>query len=125
MKPEIACVAESKLHVENDHDDAFEVSGFILYRDDRIHKGGGGVALWVSDNMKHKIIDFVTVVKPVQIECVWIYLPKLNVALCCVYISPSQSAAIYKEIDDYFIKCADEFQTKHIKYYWRHKPVRY
>ena len=66
MKLEIACVAESKLHVENDHDDAFEVSGFILYRDDRIHKDGGGVALWVSDNMKHKIIDFVTVVKPVQ-----------------------------------------------------------
>ena len=60
MKPEIAYVAESKLHVENDHDDAFEVSGFILYRDDRIHKGGGGVVLWVSDNMKYKIIDFVT-----------------------------------------------------------------
>lgn len=114
MKPEVACVSESKLKIDIDHDDAFEASGFILYRDDRLHKDGGGVAVWVSENLQHRLIVFETIVKPVHIECVWIYFQKNKSALCCVYIPPNQSAATYSEIDDFFVRCADDIQTRYL-----------
>ena len=114
MKPDVACVAESKLNSKDDNDDAFDVSGFNLFRNDRIHKNGGGVAMWVSMVMQHQEIVFVTVQKPVHIECLWIYFPLFRAALCCVYIPPSQPAAVCTEIDDYFIRCADEIQMRNV-----------
>lgn len=79
-------------------DSEIELSGYSVYRHDRKNRRGGGVALYVLENVKHTLRrdledDF---------EAIWIemQLNKVKYLIGCVYRAPDKSLEVFDYLDD-------------------------
>ena len=84
---------------ETVNDFELEIPGFVIYRNDR-NRHGGGVALYVRDDVKHKPRKDLTIP---GLESVWIEMStpdNKDYLICSMYRPPSASAAYYDKIID-------------------------
>merc|ERR1712121_216127 len=62
-----------------------EMGGYRLYRGDRLHRGGGGVAIYVKDEFKaQKIAEMSTD----EVKMVAVYIERLNIINIVIYRPP-------------------------------------
>ena len=66
------CITESWLNA-NISDYAVSVSNFTLHRDDRVNRIGGGVCVFIKNNLDHHRF-FPTANKPCAMECVFLII---------------------------------------------------
>ena len=99
-KSDILFVTETWL-TESIPNEAVNISGFNIFRKDRTKARGGGVAIYIKDDIPVKTRFDLN--SSLTIECLWITIrPKW---LACVYLPPS---ILYEDVDyfyDYFQSC--------------------
>ena len=74
------------------HENYVNISGYNLFSKPRGHKGGGGVATYVHEDIPATVVDEIVV--PPKLECMWFKVwPKRVprnisvIAICAVYIT--------------------------------------
>ena len=84
----------------------------MLFRNDRESKRGGGVAIYIREDLPTEAIDindrFST-----EAEGVFIDLPKLNLSVFCIYVPPNLSSNSLRTIRDNIICIIDEHLILH------------
>ena len=110
-KSDILFVTETWL-TESIPNEAVNISGFNIFRKDRTIARGGGVAIYIKDDIPVKTRFDLN--SSLTIECLWITIrPKWQprkisrIALACVYLPPS---ILHEDVDyfyDYFQSCYD------------------
>ena len=78
---------------------------YSLLRDDRIHKKGGGVAIWINS-----FVNFCQITPdnhPNYLNALWLVLPSSRFLFVCIYIPPDSTISKKHEIDDYIITNCD------------------
>lgn len=111
--PQILCITETWLHCAVT-DDFASIANYVLYRDDRVGRRGGGVAVWVADYLNCECIASVYA-KPNEIDCLFLYFYKLNFLLVAIYIPPvpASSVSMYDVIANFIINSVDDFLIRH------------
>lgn len=87
-------------------DELFFIENYILFRDDRANRIGGGVAIFANTNYNPKVCITQQFSKPPEIECIWLLLSTKYI-ICACYIPPNLSSTINDNIRNYFINCTD------------------
>ncbi len=111
-KPDIIVITESWLSTCHD-DSIFHIRNYILFRQDRLNKSGGGVAVWINASL-HSERLFPTCTSPMG-EYLFLnfkYNLKLY-AICAAYIPPQRSSQDEKEIIDFIIDELDVISAQH------------
>ena len=107
LKPAITVVTESWLNSSYD-DTPFNIPNYSLYRDDRVNRRGGGVAVWIASNIG-SVRLFCSYQKPANLDCVWLRVNP-DITLCSCYIPPSLSVSESELIVTYLTDCIDEIK---------------
>ena len=98
----------SETHISSTNSDLFKMPGFQFIHKDRNNREGGGVAMYLSDDLKWKRR---TDLEKEEIECIWveidIYKGK-NFLVGCIYRPPDSSNYLSKD----FNKHLNEMLTK-------------
>lgn len=125
-------VDELKVHIENYKSDivfitetwlsesipneAIHIDGFNVFRKDRTEMRGGGVAIYIKDDVPVKIRSDLN---DKCVECLWVtlrpkWLPRKisRIALACVYLPPSISPNDLEVFYVYFQSCYDILSTE-------------
>jgi hypothetical protein len=97
-------------------DEVVNIPKFSLVRKDRPVGRGGGVQVYIRENITYKLrLDL----SNDQYECVWIvlrpvWLPRSNsrIAIACVYIPPSVNMETVNSFCDYFCYCYDKLKSE-------------
>ena len=112
---DIIFVSETWL-TENIPDGVIDIEGFCVIRKDRSAKRGGGVALFMKDNLPAKVRHDLS---NSLFECLWVtlrpmWLPReiSRFALACAYLPPSMSRNEVDSFYDYFQSCYDKLATE-------------
>lgn len=72
----------------------FELEGYHLNYINRTNKMGGGVAIYVHNNIRFKVVDYMTYTINDTLECITIEIlneKKKNITVSCLYRSPGSS----------------------------------
>ena len=103
--PGIIAVTESWL---NPHIDStlLHLRSYVLFRDDRRGRIGGGVCNWVHESLRPQRID---IPKHDKFECLAIYLTVPGVLLLSLYLPPNISAADNVTISTLIVDTVDTF----------------
>ena len=91
-------------------DNLLSIPGYNILRHDRPIRIGGGVALWLSNNIKFKELKS-TLAKPTCIECIWTFFSSISILSLCIYIPPSVSSADATDIHNYIVLSCDYFSS--------------
>lgn len=93
-----------------------DIPNYILFSKCRSGKRGGGVGIYVKDDISASIIDDLVV--PAELECIWVKvrpkrLPRsiTAIAICAVYIttnSPNQNL-----LEDHLLESVDSLRSKY------------
>ena len=84
-------IAISETWINNERGADFEMEGYELTYNNRLNKGGGGVAIYVDMNLKYKIVEAMSQVVDNLLECITIEIcmeSKRNVSISCIYRIP-------------------------------------
>ena len=100
----IAAVTESWL-TDEVHDDQISIGGYVIYRKDRMQCRGGGVCVYVSQQLPvRRRLDL----EDPDLECMWLWTrpprlprPVSAVAVCVVYSPPDSSVQEQRVLCDY------------------------
>ena len=90
------------------------VSGYVCFRDDRMHRLGGGVGIWIKHYRKPRRV--VLPLKPMYVESVAVAL-KSNILLIGCYFPPDVAISKSKELTDFLINSIDDFLSSHPNYH--------
>lgn len=101
---DIFAISETWL-TDSHHDSELKVNGYNIFRKDRLGSRGGGVCLYIKDDLEFKLRDDLTFQ---NVEALWgeITVGKLTTLVCVIYRSPSQSVGYYESILDMLEKAA-------------------
>jgi len=113
---DLVAITETWLHDDID-DGLLEINGFDIHRKDRIDSRGGGVCLYVNNDISTKRrFDL----EDPQFECMWLTLrpkrlprPLSGIAVCVVYHPPGRPAESHKDLNNYLITTTDVIRNKH------------
>jgi ribonuclease HI/exonuclease III len=88
--PDIICVQETFLKANK----LFKLDGYVIIRNDRAERPGGGLATLIKEGISHRVID-----SPANIECLCIEIKSKNIkyVIVNVYIVP----CIHVDFDEY------------------------
>ena len=84
-----------------------EINGYSCFRDDRLHRVGGGVAIWAKHELRPRRI---LIGRPSFIECVAVAMQNHILVIGC-YFPPQVAVAKKEEITTFLIELIDEFLT--------------
>ena len=87
----------------------YQLSDFYMYRLDRVCRKGGGVAIYVKNTLKHRLLNQMTYVVNDLLECLTIELTDQNNnknIVTCIYRQPDSS------IDDFINNIEKLFRNK-------------
>ena len=90
-------------------DNLFHMPGYNLYREDRLQRKGGGVAVWISTQFLVTCLNTIFH-KPAFLDCIWLHFS--DFIFCACYIPPGLSIANASLVLDYFSLSIDEFKLK-------------
>ena len=86
FKPDLICVSESWLNQDID-DSLLSLRDYLILRDDRSGRRGGGVCAWIQNKFS-PIISSLRTDKPNCIECLMFSLPASKIFCLLCYIPP-------------------------------------
>ena len=85
-----------------------------MYRNDRSHARGGGVCIYLSENIPWLDLE------NSSSECLWLWLrperlprPLSGIAVCLIYNPPDRSAQELRDLDEYLIDTTDCLRNKY------------
>ena len=97
-------------------DDYLAVDGFQIFTKIRTERSGGGVAIYVRDNIPAMVLTNITV--PEELECLWLQvrphrLPRQvsSVVVCAVYIPPKSE--YQQTLVNHIVRTLDLLKSKH------------
>ncbi|XP_033638568.1 uncharacterized protein LOC117299218 [Asterias rubens] len=97
-------------------DDYLAVDGFQIFTKIRTERSGGGVAIYVRDNIPAMVLTNITV--PEELECLWLQvrpyrLPRQvsSVVVCAVYIPPKSEHQ--QTLVNHIVRTLDLLKSKH------------
>ena len=109
-KSDMIFVSETWLS-ENIPNEAIHIGGYNVFRNDRVGTRGGGVALYINDNIPVEIRNDLN---SSLFECLWMtarptWLPRKisRFALACIYLPPLFSSNDLEIFYEYFQSCYD------------------
>ena len=108
LHPDLFACTETWLRCDIS-DDILSICNYSLFRSDRPIKSGGGVAIYLSENIKAIILSPTIVVSPTSIESVWLHLQSLNILFLCIYIPPGLPAKEHCEISNFLQTNIDSY----------------
>ena len=106
ISPLIVSVNETWLH-NNIDDNLISIPNYRVFRHDRSHKLGGGVAVWVHNSVHCSLIDLTVV--PCDINCVVLLLPVSKLIFVSLYINPqtSTNASMCADVSSFLVHTID------------------
>ena len=105
--PDLICVTETWLN-ETVDSCLIDIPGFVVCRDDRSYRRGGGVAVFLRSNLCfHNITAMYEL--PDAIDCLVIDITSFNLLFLCLYVPPSLCSDKLKDIYDSIIRVFDNF----------------
>lgn len=114
MKPDIACVTETWLDDSIDHL-SIRIAGYNVIRQDRLSRKGGGVMVYIRENLDFKRQD-ISELFSAEIDVIAIQLPKASVLLIGLYIPPSIPQTQLNVISDTLCNTVDLFLIDNANY---------
>lgn len=85
-QPQILCISESWFHCAVS-DNYINMPNYSVFRDDRVGRCGGGVAVWTVNYLLCNRVSLVHP-KPCDFDCVFLHFYKLNIFLSVLCIPP-------------------------------------
>ena len=92
-------VAVTETWLKQHNDDVFTMPGYVFLSSNRLQKAGGGVGLYVFDELQYRQITDLTFVTD-TIECIFVEIlieSKKNLIIGCVYRPPNSDINIFNE----------------------------
>ena len=80
---------------------------FVVNRDDRHTKIGGGVCVWLNSSISYDRF-YPSIEKPCDIESVFLILKNYSIIFITVYIPPGLNMTKYNAINEFLIAAIDE-----------------
>ena len=115
-KVHIAAITESWL-TDEIGDDQISIGGYVIHRKDRTHGRGGGVCVYVSQQIS---ITRYLELENLNLECMWLWArpprlprPLSAIAVCVVYNPPDKSVQEQRELCDYLVSSIDTIRSKY------------
>lgn len=105
---DIFACSESWLNEKHD-DNVISIIGYKVYREDRKHRIGGGVAVWIGDSIP---VCRLHCDHPLQFECLSLHLTSFGILLLVVYIPPEVAIREESLANDFVINHVDEIQNR-------------
>ena len=106
-KKNIDCFVAIESWLSSQHsDELLAVDGFLAFRDDRLHRSGGSVIVWVRYSFNPLILHLSD--KPPSIECVAVIL-RTRLLLVACYIPPVPAVSQLSVISQFIISVIDDF----------------
>ena len=103
----IGCFIASETWFRDFHSDSFSaINGYACFRDDRLGRLGGGVAIWAKQELGARRISIHQ--KPSNIECVAIVLNCRLLVIGC-YFPPDVAVACRDSVTSFLIEFIDDF----------------
>jgi hypothetical protein len=101
-KVHIAAITESWL-TDEIRDDQISIGGYVIHRKDRTHRRGGGVCVYVSQQISIRYLEL----EDLNLEYMWLWtrpprlpIPLSAIAVCVVYNPPDKSVQKQRELCD-------------------------
>ena len=104
-KPDVICITETWLSEDIDTV-SVSIPGYVMHRKDRDKRKGGGVVIFVRDDARCCLIPIQIVVRD-DFELLAIEITNYNLILLCLYIPPSLSSPILRDIYDELVQEVD------------------
>lgn len=108
LNPSLVCVTETWLHPEI-NDSLLNIHNYNLFRNDRLHSRGGGVAIWSKNHLTVSTYE-TSLPKPTNIECLWLNIDS-DIIFCVTYIPPNLRVTNNQSIIDYFSSSIDSIKS--------------
>lgn len=91
----IIAISETWLNDEKGLD--FEIDGYELNYKNRVNRSGGGVAIYVHNSLKYKVVEGMTAAVDDLLECITIEIcmEKSKNIVSCIYRTPGSNIKIY------------------------------
>ncbi len=112
---DLVAITESWLNDDIDSG-LLSVRGFNLFRNDRVLGRGGGICVYIKDDVPCK--RRVDLENP-DFECLWFSLrperlprPLSGIVICVVYHPPGRTVQDHKDLDEYLINTTDQLRNK-------------
>lgn len=93
-------IAISETWINSGEVEDFEMDGYELLHINRKNKSGGGVAIYVDNGLKCKVLEEMTTVVDNLLECLTIELcmeKSRNIIISCIYRAPGTSIEVFTE----------------------------
>ena len=115
-KINMAAITESWL-TEEIEDHQISIDGYVTHRRDRTHGRGGGLVVYVSQQIP---ITRCVELEVSNLECMWLWArpPRLPrplpaIAVCVVYNPPDKCVQEQRDLSDYLVSSVDTIRSKH------------
>ena len=89
----------------------FHVPNYVLYRNDRSQRTGGGMAIWLRSHFSSATLN-TTQKEPTFGECLWVIINNYFMLYCC-YTPPALNAANQLELITYLSDSLDDLKNKY------------
>lgn len=109
FKPSVIALTETWLD-ESIPDDCISLAGFLLFREDRANRRGGGVCAYVDEGERVSRISDVDP-PPECCECLWLHFRSQELIMLLIYIPPNLLSVQHKLITNYVIRNLDTTQA--------------
>ncbi len=93
-------IAVSETWIKNEKGTDFELDGYEFNYINRKNKNGGGVAIYIDNNLKYKLIGKMTEAVDDLLECITVEIcfeKMKNITVTCIYRSPGSNIQVFRE----------------------------
>lgn len=91
LKGKFKLIALSETWIDEERGDAFHMDGYTLYHFNRKNRKAGGVAFFVSSDLKSKVVQSMTIALDDLMECITVEIDlekSRNIMVTCIYRKP-------------------------------------
>lgn len=107
LNPGIMIITETWL-TNSVSDTILNIANYSFYRRDRKYRIGGGVCIWVTDDIKSSLhIPITDCPSCCEVLFIRLFLPSYNVLCCAVYIPPGLNRSNHSAISEFIVNEVD------------------
>ena len=110
-KPDVVCITETWLDSSVDSS-LIHISGYSLCRNDRKDRRGGGVAVYIRNEIVFDDVSSLVTSCSNGIEISVVHLPLCHVFMFLAYIPPCTKADVLKKIHNMIVEMSDDLLTR-------------
>lgn len=101
---DIFMCSESWLN-EKHTDSIISIEGYTVFREDRTHTIGGGVAAWIKNSIH---VRRLACTHPSYFECLSLLLADFDIVVLLLYVSPDTVSKMSASVNDFIIEYVDQ-----------------